>query len=77
MEFFTKLSDRNAEQISGGESYTSELVTVRGPRGLTKKLLNPGVDAPGLTPEKGQKIASNTNGKKKGWETVTFDPNQV
>ena len=60
MKFFTKLNDRTAEQISGG-------TTVRGPRGLIKKLENPGVDAPGLTPEKGQKIGGNTNGKKNGW----------
>ena len=65
MKFFTKLNDRTAEQISGGLS--EEEITVRGPRGLIKKLENPGVDAPGLTPEKGQKIGGNTNGKKNGW----------
>ena len=64
---FTELNDRAAEQISGGSS--KEQISVIGPRGLVKKLENPGVDAPGLTPEKGQKIAGNTNGKKKGWIT--------
>lgn len=62
----TELNERAAKQISGG---SSKPITVVGPRGLVKKLENPGVDAPGLTPEKGQKIASNTNGKKKGWIT--------
>lgn len=62
MEFFTKLSDRTAEQISGGNDET-----IRGPKGLIKKFENPGVDAPGLTPEKGIKIASNNNGNKNGW----------
>ena len=69
MNFFTELSDRTAEQISGGTS--EESITVRGPRGLIKKLENPGVDAPGLTPEKGQKIGSNSNGRKNGWTEGT------
>jgi len=62
VDLFEQLSDADAERVSGG---------VSGPRGLIKKLENPGVDAPGLTPEKGIKIASNTNGKKKGWITGT------
>lgn len=64
--FFTELDNTTAEHIHGGLS-----IQVVGPRGLIKKLENPGVDAPGLTPEKGQKIGSNTNGNKYGWITGT------
>ena len=64
--FLTELDDITAKQVCGGFSRT-----VVGPRGLIKKLENPGVDAPGLTPEKGQKIGSNTNGNKYGWTTGT------
>ena len=63
-DLLTELSDCEADKVVGGMGSNSEAITVFGPRGLVKKLENPGVDAPGLTPEKGQKIASNSNGKK-------------